>query len=123
MSQVSTMFAALWLCAYGVLPAQTFTTIHSFYGTDGKLPFAALSRETDGNLYGTTYFGGASSSGNVFKVDPVLFKKLDLSESTSVSHQGLVHRREYCEVLRWTMARPERRVVLAGVRPARVSAE
>src|SRR5215472_5277813 len=50
-------------------------------------------------------------------------QKLDLSESTSVSHQGLVHRREYCAVLRWTMARPERRIVLAGESPARVSAE
>jgi len=30
-------------------------------------------------------------------------KKLDLSESTSVSYQGLVHRRESCGVLRWTM--------------------
>ena len=30
-------------------------------------------------------------------------QKLDLSENTSVSHQGLVHRKEYCGVLRWTM--------------------
>jgi hypothetical protein len=33
----------------------------------------------------------------------VTSKKLDLSESTSVSHQGLVHRKEYCGMLRWTM--------------------
>ena len=48
---------------------QTFTTIHSFNGTDGHLPYAALSQATDGNLYGTTYYGGASYSGNVFKVN------------------------------------------------------
>lgn len=52
------------------LSAQTFTSIHSFDGTDGKLPFAALSQATDGNLYGTTYYGGASASGNVFKITP-----------------------------------------------------
>jgi uncharacterized repeat protein (TIGR03803 family) len=50
------------------LSAQTFTTIHSFDGADGKLPYAALSQATDGRLYGTTYYGGASSSGNVFKI-------------------------------------------------------
>ena len=30
-------------------------------------------------------------------------QKLDLYESTSVSNQGLVHRKEYCGALRWTM--------------------
>src|SRR5215469_8401949 len=59
-----------WLCVAAALPAQTLTTIHSFNGTDGKLPFAALAQATDGNLYGTTYYGGANSSGNVFKVNP-----------------------------------------------------
>jgi uncharacterized repeat protein (TIGR03803 family) len=54
--------------AQDILSAQTFTTIHSFDGTDGKLPFAALSQATDGNLYGTTYYGGANGSGNVFKI-------------------------------------------------------
>jgi uncharacterized repeat protein (TIGR03803 family) len=48
--------------------AQTLTTIHNFNGTDGYLPFAALTQATDVNLYGTTYYGGASGSGNLFKV-------------------------------------------------------
>jgi uncharacterized repeat protein (TIGR03803 family) len=48
--------------------ATTFTTIDSFDRTDGKLPYAALAQATDGNLYGTTYYGGAASSGNVFKI-------------------------------------------------------
>jgi uncharacterized repeat protein (TIGR03803 family) len=50
--------------------AQTLTTIHNFNGTDGHLPYAALAQATDGNLYGTTYYGGAGGSGNVFKVSP-----------------------------------------------------
>ncbi|HEY6292936.1 MAG TPA: choice-of-anchor tandem repeat GloVer-containing protein [Terriglobia bacterium] len=54
--------------AQETLSAQTFATIHSFDGTDGELPYAAMSQATDGNLYGTTYYGGASSSGNVFKI-------------------------------------------------------
>lgn len=69
-SGVSAMFATFWLCASGVLGAQTLTTIHSFNGIDGRLPYAALSQATDGNLYGATYYGGAGSSGNVFKVNP-----------------------------------------------------
>jgi uncharacterized repeat protein (TIGR03803 family) len=50
--------------------AQTFTTLHNFDVTDGKLPFSGLSQATDGNLYGTTYYGGAGDSGEVFKISP-----------------------------------------------------
>jgi uncharacterized repeat protein (TIGR03803 family) len=46
----------------------TFTTLHSFSGIDGKLPFAGLLQATNGNLYGTTYFGGAKNDGEVFRV-------------------------------------------------------
>jgi uncharacterized repeat protein (TIGR03803 family) len=59
--------AALCLSACS-LPAQTFTTIHSFSGKDGHFPFAALDQATDGNLYGTTYYGGAAGSGEVFRI-------------------------------------------------------
>jgi uncharacterized repeat protein (TIGR03803 family) len=36
---------------------------------DGAFPFAGLVRDSSGNLYGTTYGGGASDSGTVFMVD------------------------------------------------------
>jgi uncharacterized repeat protein (TIGR03803 family) len=49
------------------------TTLHNFAGppTDGLQPLAGLIQATDGNLYGTTYGGGASFSqdGTVFKID------------------------------------------------------
>jgi uncharacterized repeat protein (TIGR03803 family) len=48
--------------------AQTFTTLHSFDGTDGAYPVGALFQATDGNLYGTTIFLGADGDGTVFKI-------------------------------------------------------
>jgi uncharacterized repeat protein (TIGR03803 family) len=47
----------------------TLTTLHSFTGSDGASPYAPLIQGTDGNLYGTTYAGGASNDGTIFKID------------------------------------------------------
>jgi uncharacterized repeat protein (TIGR03803 family) len=44
--------------------------LHSFDGSDGSYPFAKLVQATDGNLYGTTYFGGANEYGTVFSITP-----------------------------------------------------
>ena len=53
------------------LPAQTFTTLVNFDGTNGFNPTPApLVQGTDGNLYGTTLFGGANQAGTVFKLTP-----------------------------------------------------
>ncbi|MBV9304009.1 MAG: hypothetical protein JOY62_11265 [Acidobacteriaceae bacterium] len=53
------------------------TVLYTFAGgTDGGSPFAGLIRDTKGDLYGTTFFGGDLSAcggvgcGVVFKVDP-----------------------------------------------------
>ena len=48
----------------------TFSTLHSFAGSDGANPYAALVKGDDGNLYGTTPYGGAYGSGTVFKISP-----------------------------------------------------
>ncbi|HXM45605.1 MAG TPA: choice-of-anchor tandem repeat GloVer-containing protein [Bryobacteraceae bacterium] len=62
------------LCATAAiaLPAQTFTTLRSLFGTDGAYPSAGLVQAIDGNLYGTTYGGGANCApfgcGTVFKI-------------------------------------------------------
>jgi uncharacterized repeat protein (TIGR03803 family) len=57
----------LWAAAAVALPAQTFTTLASFDGTDGKSPFSGLVQGTDGNLYGVTFLGG-TGYGNVFSI-------------------------------------------------------
>lgn len=49
----------------------TETVLHSFgNGSDGAGPQAGLVLDADGNLYGTTYYGGAYDSGIVFKLAP-----------------------------------------------------
>ncbi len=52
------------------LPAQTFTTLFSFDGADGAYPEAGLVQATNGDLYGTTFGGGADGYGTVFKITP-----------------------------------------------------
>jgi uncharacterized repeat protein (TIGR03803 family) len=48
----------------------TDTILHKFTGRgDGTLVYAGVIRDAAGNLYGTTYYGGANNLGTVFKVD------------------------------------------------------
>lgn len=44
------------------------TTLYSFSGLDGDSPWAGLIADAEGNLYGTTRFGGANGWGTVFKL-------------------------------------------------------
>jgi len=48
----------------------TETVLHSFTGApgDGAYPYAELIRDSAGNFYGTTSYGGASNHGTVFKM-------------------------------------------------------
>jgi uncharacterized repeat protein (TIGR03803 family) len=56
--------------AFKLDPAGNFTVLHTFTGApDGVYPFAGLTRDSDGNLYGTTMGGGANGGGTVFKID------------------------------------------------------
>ena len=46
------------------------TVLHNFSGgADGAYPYAGLIRDSAGNLYGTTEYGGSSNVGTVFKLD------------------------------------------------------
>jgi uncharacterized repeat protein (TIGR03803 family) len=50
-------------------PTGKLTLLHSFSGDpDGVNPYARLARDGAGNLYGTTFYGGTSGYGTVFKV-------------------------------------------------------
>ena len=48
--------------------------LHSFtgytVGQDGSLPYSGVVRDDAGNLYGTTFNGGANDLGTVFKIAP-----------------------------------------------------
>jgi uncharacterized repeat protein (TIGR03803 family) len=51
-------------------PTGTKTVLHSFNGSDGASPRSELILDGNGNLYGTTYGGGAYSAGAVFELTP-----------------------------------------------------
>jgi len=46
----------------------SITTLASFNGSNGALPYSSLVEDSGGNLFGTTYFGGAPGNGTVFEV-------------------------------------------------------
>jgi uncharacterized repeat protein (TIGR03803 family) len=65
--------------------AQTFTSLYSFENADGKYPYAGVILDAEGNLYGTTQWGGTTNwecvygCGVVFKItqsgaESVLYK-------------------------------------------------
>jgi uncharacterized repeat protein (TIGR03803 family) len=54
-----------------IAPAQTFTTLVNFDGTNGTTPYyGPLVQATNGDLYGTTSLGGANNYGTIFKITP-----------------------------------------------------
>lgn len=63
-------------CACGtvfeLLPNGTFSTLHTFVGTDGGNPMGNLIADASGNLYGTTSQGGTGSlaAGTIFRLAP-----------------------------------------------------
>ncbi len=49
----------------------TYSSLHDFTGgTDGGTPYGSLVFDANGNLYGTTYAGGANGEGVVFEITP-----------------------------------------------------
>jgi uncharacterized repeat protein (TIGR03803 family) len=60
-------FAASAVSSHG----QGFSTLVTFDGSNGELPyFASLVQNTNGNIYGTTYQGGANSLGTIYQITP-----------------------------------------------------
>ena len=55
--------------AFKITAAGALTVLHSFgAGSDGAEPAGSLLQARDGNFYGTTYRGGASGQGSLFRV-------------------------------------------------------
>jgi uncharacterized repeat protein (TIGR03803 family) len=66
---------------FSITPSGTVTVLHSFCAlsecADGYEPYGGLVQATNGDLYGTTYYGGSSSTcpfgegcGTVFEITP-----------------------------------------------------
>jgi uncharacterized repeat protein (TIGR03803 family) len=59
---------------FNIAPTGSLTTLYSFCPQsgcpDGEQPHAGLIQGTDGNFYGTTYGGGSSNGGTIFKITP-----------------------------------------------------
>lgn len=48
-----------------------FSTIYAFQGQpDAAFPYGGLTADSTGNLYGTTYYGGANGVGSVYRLAP-----------------------------------------------------
>ena len=67
---------------FEISPSGSFANLHTFaaetinsrgYATsaDGAMPVGALAQGNDGNLYGTTQYGGANGTGTIFQLTPV----------------------------------------------------
>ena len=55
---------------FKITPGGTLTTLYSFGSTSNSYgnPYGGLVQATDGSFYGTTYSGGASDQGTVFRI-------------------------------------------------------
>ena len=58
---------------FKITPSGTETVLYNFSdvsSNDGTRPQSALVEGSDGNFYGTTYFGGTNGAGTVFRITP-----------------------------------------------------
>lgn len=57
---------------FSITTAGAETVVHNFTGgfTDGSYPQGGMIAASDGNIYGTTSFGGANGAGTVFRISP-----------------------------------------------------
>jgi len=57
---------------FRISPGGSYTNLYSFagYPNDGNGPSAGLVQGSDSNFYGTTFYGGASGYGTVFRISP-----------------------------------------------------
>ncbi len=85
----------LLVTASQLVEAQTLTTLYSFQGIpDGAVPLAGVVLDSEGNLYGTTSYGGTigggSGCGTVFEVTPSGSEKMSYSITCNPYYAGLI---------------------------------
>ena len=68
--------------------SNTITTLASFNGTNGNLPAGSLVLDGQGNLYGTTEFGGAAGDGTVFELSGVTAVTPQATNLSAISGSG-----------------------------------
>lgn len=70
----------------------TLTTLATFNGPNGNGPYCTLAPDTSGNLYGTTYSGGAAGLGTLFRLSGAGFLtracQADLTTSAIAAQPG-----------------------------------
>jgi uncharacterized repeat protein (TIGR03803 family) len=72
---------------FEITAAGKLKLLHSFAGMpDGSNPYASLVRDTAGNLYGTTFYGGVNGYGSVFELSKS--GKLSVLHSFNYSPDG-----------------------------------
>ena len=65
------IFLALLFTGARPTQAQTLTTLYSFTnGTDGSYPYAGVTMDSSGNLYGAATGGGQYGWGTIFEIVP-----------------------------------------------------
>jgi len=69
LSMIVAIFAATLLVTSTHIAAQQYKILHDFENNNrGMTPYTELIFDTSGNLYGTTYDGGALNAGTVFRL-------------------------------------------------------
>ena len=62
------LVATFCMAAAAAAPAQTFKTLLTFNEANGAVPTAEPVPGSDGKLYGTTQYGGASDNGEIYRM-------------------------------------------------------
>ncbi len=73
---------------FRVSRAGTFSTLYRFHGIDGDGPEANVTVASDGTLYGTTEFGGAQGTGNIYRLQPPMRA---LGNATATWNETVIH--------------------------------
>ena len=66
----------------------TITTLANFNGSNGEYPYTDVVEDSSGNLFGTTFFGGANNDGTVFEL-PTHVTVTSLADGSGTFTSGL----------------------------------